>query len=75
MTYGDGRTEVIPERRSDSGGRSYWGVSHELLIDDFYGRLAEPEPFWISPAEAEKSLRIVKDIYRQSYPDAVHQVS
>ena len=28
------------------------------------------EPFWISPAEAEKSLRIIKDIYRQSYPDA-----
>jgi UDP-N-acetyl-2-amino-2-deoxyglucuronate dehydrogenase len=75
VTYGDGRVDVIPERRSDTGGRSYWGVSHELLISDFYGRLDEPEPFWISPAEAEKSLRIIKDVYRQSYPDAVSRVS
>ena len=75
VTYGDGRMDVIPERQSASGGRSYWGVSHELLISDFYGRLAEAEPFWISPAEAEKSLRIIKDLYRQSYPEAPGQVS
>ncbi|CCQ47549.1 oxidoreductase, NAD-binding Rossmann fold family protein [Pseudarthrobacter siccitolerans] len=75
VTYGNGRVEVIPERRSDTGGRSYWGVSHELLINDFYGLLDDAEPFWISPAEAEKSLRIIKDVYRQSYPDAVTRVS
>ena len=75
VTYEDGRVDVIPERRSDTGGRSYWGVSHELLINDFYGRLDDAEPFWISPAEAEKSLRIIKDVYRQSYPDAVSRVS
>ena len=75
VSYADGRVDVIPERRSDTGGRSYWGVSHELLINDFYGRLDDAEPFWISPAEAEKSLRIIKDVYRQSYPDAVSRVS
>ena len=75
VTYADGRVDVIPERTSDSGGRSYWGVSHELLINDFYGRLAEAEPFWISPAEAEKSLRIIKDVYRQSYPESASTVS
>ena len=30
-------------------------------------KLHDPEPFWISPREAAKSLRIVQDIYRQSY--------
>lgn len=75
VTYADGRVDVIPERTSDTGGRSYWGVSHELLIGDFYSRLDDPEPFWISPAEAEKSLRIIKDVYRQSYPDAASKVS
>lgn len=75
VTYADGRVEVVPERRSASGGRDYWGVSHELLIADFYARLDDAEPFWISPAEAEKSLRIIKDIYRQSYPDAAETVS
>lgn len=75
VTHADGRVDVVPERRSDSGGRSYWGVSHELLINDFYARLDEPEPFWISPAEAEKSLGIIKDVYRQSYPESADQVS
>lgn len=75
IAHADGRVDVIPERRSGSGGRSYWGVSHELLIADFYGRLHDAEPFWISPAEAEKSLRIVKEIYRQSYPESLDAVS
>ncbi len=68
VSYSDGRVEVVPERRAASGGRSYWGVSHELLIRDFYDRLGDPEPFWISPAEAAKSLAIVKDVYAQSFP-------
>ncbi len=68
VSYADGRVEVVPERRAASGGRSYWGVSHELLIRDFYDRLGDPEPFWISPREAAKSLAIVKDVYAQSFP-------
>ena len=74
VTYADGRVETVPERASTSGGRDYWGASHELLIADFYARLDDPVPFWIDPAEAEKSLRIVKDLYRQSYPNSVHEV-
>ncbi|MGD8201606.1 Gfo/Idh/MocA family protein [Ornithinimicrobium sp. W1679] len=66
VTYADGRTVVVPERRAPSTGRSYWGVSHELLIEDFYDRRGEKEPFWLSPREAMKSLRIVQDVYRQS---------
>ena len=69
ITHADGRTETVQERSASSGGRSYWGVSHELLIADFYARLHEPEPFWISPREALKALRIVKDVYRQSFPE------
>ena len=68
------RWKSCPERALESGGRAYWGVSHELLIKDFYATLGEAGPFWISPAEAEKSLRIVKDIYAQSYPEISGQV-
>jgi UDP-N-acetyl-2-amino-2-deoxyglucuronate dehydrogenase len=74
VTYGDGRVEVVPERVVESGGRAYWGVSHELLIADFYARLGDDGPFWINPSEAAKSLRIVKEIYRQSYPDSLDAV-
>lgn len=66
VRWRDGRVEEYAERAVPSGGRSYWGVSHELLIRDFYARLDDPEPFWISPAEAMKSLRILKRTYEVS---------
>lgn len=75
VTYSDGRVEVVPERAAPSGGRAYWGASHELLINDFYGRLEDDGPFWIDAREAEKSLAIVKEIYRQSFPGSVGKVS
>ncbi|MBA3530104.1 MAG: Gfo/Idh/MocA family oxidoreductase, partial [Propionibacteriaceae bacterium] len=66
ISYADGRVEVVPERAAPTVGRAYWGVSHELLIRDFYNRLGDPEPFWISPREAAKSLRLLKEVYAQS---------
>jgi UDP-N-acetyl-2-amino-2-deoxyglucuronate dehydrogenase len=63
VRYADGRVETVEERKVTSGGRGYWGVSHRLLIADFYARLAEPEPFWISPREAAKSLDILSRVY------------
>lgn len=75
VTYEDGRSDVVRERAIDSGGRSYWGVSHALLIADFYAALAKPGTFWIDAAEGAKSLRIVKELYRQSYPGSEAKVS
>jgi len=68
IAHADGRTETVAERRGASGGRAYWGVSHELLLADFYARLQDSEPFWLTPREAQKSLRIVKDAYRLTFP-------
>lgn len=81
VTYGDGRVDVYPEMGRDpekevpTGGRAYWGLSHELLIKDFYARIGEPGPFWIDPDEAFKSLSIIKALYRQSYPAQLEAVS
>ena len=66
ITYTDGRVDVVPERRAESGGRSYWGVSHELLIADFHAHVAAGKPFWIDPAEAVKSLAIIEQVYALS---------
>jgi predicted dehydrogenase len=63
VQYADGRVEVVRERQAASGGRAYWGISHRLLIADFYARLVEPEPFWIGPREAAKSLDILSRVY------------
>jgi UDP-N-acetyl-2-amino-2-deoxyglucuronate dehydrogenase len=65
VTYlDDGRTETVAERRVDTGGKAYWGASHELLIADFYRSLDQPQPFWIDPEEGTRSLRLVDRIYR-----------
>ena len=66
VRYVDGREEVIRERVAASSGRAYWGVSHEVLIRDFYARLDDPEPFWISPREATRSLAVIEQVYAQS---------
>lgn len=66
VTYADGRSQTVVERLTPSTGKDYWGPSHELLIRDFYARLDDPEPFWINPAEAAKSLSIIKHLYAYS---------
>jgi UDP-N-acetyl-2-amino-2-deoxyglucuronate dehydrogenase len=66
VSYADGRIETVAERAVGTGGRPYWGASHELLIEDFYDSLAAPEPFWIGPEEGIRSLRLIAEIYRQS---------
>jgi predicted dehydrogenase len=66
VSYVDGRTETVAERQPSTGGRAYWGASHELLIADFHRTLPDPEPFWIGPREGARSLRLAHEIYRQS---------
>ncbi|MFC5931197.1 gfo/Idh/MocA family oxidoreductase [Cryobacterium melibiosiphilum] len=75
VTHADGRTRVVTEPAVVAGDRAYWGLSHELLIHDFYARLDDPEPFWISPREAQKTLEIIQDVYDQSYPERAHSIS
>lgn len=64
--FADGSQKHWQERKVPSVGRTYWGVSHQLLIEDFYQKLDDTEPFWISPAESMKTLQILKKIYDQS---------
>ena len=69
LTHTDGRTETVAEAPVGTAlGRSYWGTSHRLLIEDFYARLPEPEPFWIGPAEAIKATRILAQVYEGPAP-------
>jgi predicted dehydrogenase len=66
VSYADGRSEVVEERRATPTGRAYWGVSHELLVADFYSRLDDAEPFWIGPSEGLASLAVLDDVYRHA---------
>jgi UDP-N-acetyl-2-amino-2-deoxyglucuronate dehydrogenase len=66
VTHADGRVETVAEPVVSTGGRAYWGASHELLIADFYRALAGPEPFWIGPQEGARSLRVIDRIYHRT---------
>lgn len=69
VDYADGRVDTVRERATASGGRAYWGISHALLIEDFYARIDDADPFWIGPREAAKTLGIIQDVYGQSFRD------
>lgn len=69
VTRADGATAVVEERAVAEGARSYWGVSHELLIADFYRGLEAGIPFWIDGREALTSLEIIQSVYDQTYPE------
>ncbi len=66
IEHADGRVDTIQETRLGHGEKAYWGASHEDLIDDFYRSVRAGTPFWIGPAEALKTLRIVTSAYDQS---------
>ena len=65
LSNADG-SRVIASDSQATGERSYWGRGHALLIDDFYARLDEPEPFWIGPAQGLEPLRVLREVYSQS---------
>lgn len=69
VTRADGSTEVVEERAAAEGARSYWGVSHELLIADFYRGLEAGIPFWIDGRAALTSLEIIQAVYDLTYPE------
>jgi UDP-N-acetyl-2-amino-2-deoxyglucuronate dehydrogenase len=69
VDHADGRVETVRERAAAGGGRTYWGVSHELLIDDFHASLAAPEPFWIGADAGLATLSTISAVYDSSFPE------
>lgn len=72
LTDGAG-TRMLAGDARDDGARSYWGMSHSALIDDFYATLARREPFWLTPEVGLPALRALRTTYAQSglLPDDV----
>ncbi|TDG00360.1 Gfo/Idh/MocA family oxidoreductase [Paenibacillus piri] len=63
----DGKLTVLVEPQVNlSGGKSYWGSSHELQIRDFYEHVLEGKPFWIDGPEGYKTFGLVMDVYESS---------
>ncbi|HLS63895.1 MAG TPA: Gfo/Idh/MocA family oxidoreductase [Ruania sp.] len=66
VTWTDGRTETVAAAVPGTVGRSYWGDSHRLLIEDFYARLGETDPFWIGPPAGLALVEVIAAVYDAS---------
>lgn len=71
VAWADGHVDTVPADRARDGERAYWGTSHRRLIADFYGRLDDPEPFWITPADAARTVEVIHEVYATSFPDEI----
>lgn len=63
----DGKLTTLEEPVVNTlGEKSYWGMSHELQIRDYYEHLLAGKPFWIDGPEGFNGFRVVMDIYESS---------
>jgi len=66
IKYNDGRKEEILNINKASGEKAYWGLSHSLLIEDFYDSILENREFLVNGYEGIKTIKIIKAIYESS---------
>ncbi|WP_245708687.1 Gfo/Idh/MocA family protein [Ruania alba] len=66
VAWNDGRSETVAAQAPGSVGRAYWGDSHRILIEDFYARLGEEAPFWISPRDGLATVQAIHQVYDAS---------
>lgn len=56
-------------------GKSYWGISHQLLIEDFYDHVRSGTRFPIHAGEGIKTMRLIADLYASSQTQAARMSS
>lgn len=56
-------------------GKSYWGISHQLLIEDFYEHIRSGARFPIHAEEGIKTLRLIAELYASSQAQAARMSS
>ena len=62
VTHEDGTVETFQNETVATGEKAYWGNAHTLLISDFYDKLHDGEPFWISLEEGAKCMRVLNEV-------------
>ncbi|NMA96007.1 MAG: hypothetical protein GX974_08200 [Clostridiales bacterium] len=63
---GEERYEIEQNFEGVAVGPSYWGTSHVLQIQDFYGSIIEDRPFCLNGKEGRKALELVLGIYQSA---------
>jgi len=62
--YIDGVKQNVTESLLLENGKTYWGVGHRMLFNDFYERIESNKPMPIGVDEASMSLKILLAMYQ-----------
>ena len=62
VVHEDGSVETFENETVATGEKAYWGNAHTLLISDFYEKLHDGKPFWISLEEGAKCMRVLHEV-------------
>lgn len=69
ITYTDNRKEIITNLEENTGEKTYWGLSHEKLIREFYKNLSEKKQFFLDGNQGITATKLVDAIYQSSSTD------
>lgn len=61
-----GKIKILLNENMTSGQKSYWGISHKVLIDKYYENLTQNKQPEISPYDGSISLEMIKGIYESN---------
>lgn len=64
IRYANGETEHVTEVDQATGDKAYWGCSHKALIDDFYTKILQGEPFGIDGKQGITAIKIIQAVYK-----------
>ena len=64
VTYADGRTETVAERRATPAAGRTGAPRTNCSSPTSTAPWTSPQPFWIGPEEGTRSLRLIDQIYR-----------
>lgn len=67
--YIDGTAQKLADSIHVESGKSYWGVGHRMLFEDFYARLERGDKTPIGVREAAKALRVLLAMYESGGKD------
>lgn len=66
VIYRNGEKKAVSFDDKATGKKSYWGLSHTRLIDDFYSCVLSDKPFMLSGREGIKAVKIVDGLYKDA---------
>jgi len=61
-----GLVNIVTPNKADNGHKGYWGIGHNVQIEDFYATIRAGEAFKIDGTQALEAVKLFRGIYESS---------